>query len=877
MPRPSIGERVYRRMLRIYPREFADDYADEMTGLYRDCVREEGAARVWLALLADLAHTAPQQQFAALAQDLRHAWRTWRRTPVLAAAAILTLTLGVGANVAVFSVVHGVLLRPLPYPQPERLVELFEDNRRTNAPFFRVSLLNYLSWVERARSFDAIAAFLGTDLTVTEGGDPERLAGSEITASLFDVLGVAPIAGRPFGRDDEQPGAAPVALIAESLWRRRFGGDPHVLDRSIVLSGTPHRIVGIVPSGFREVGRAQIGLAGAAQIFVPMTMNTRQSRGNHVLRVVARLRQDISVQQARNDLQTIAAGMEDEFPETNRGWSASVVPLQDSMLDRPVRLSLLVLLGAVGVVLLIVCANVANLLLARAVARQREIALRTVLGASPVRLARQLLTESVALAIVSGACGLAAAWFSMRTLVTFIPPGVPRVDEIGLDATVLGFSLGVSLACGLFFGAVPAVRASRVTGLAGLTQSGKAILGSSRAALRHGLVVAQLSLATMLLVVAALLLQSFVRLQDVSLGFDPQDVLTVRLSLPRVNYPDAARTHAFERTVLQSIEALPNIRAVGLMTSAPFAPGVRRSVSLRDRASVNASPDSGISAVEQVVSADVFRALGTRLVSGRPFGAQDYTGSRLVAIVSDRLARRLWSDGQAIGRVLEFDGLAHEVIGVVGDMRGNDGAGLRGGGRDREPPPVIYRSAAQFPQNTVALVVRTDDEVSAVLPAIRTTIGALDPDLPLQDVRRLEEWIAESAAQPRLTASVAGTFAVVALLLATIGIYGVVSYSVGQRTQEIGLRMAMGAARTSVLGLVLREGATWAGAGIALGLLGAWAISRALAGLLFEVSARDPITFVGTACGLSAIAMLACALPALRATRIDPIIALRGD
>ena len=814
---------------------------------------------------------------STLVQDVRHAWRTWRRTPVLALAAILTLALGVGANTAVFSVVHGVLLRPLPYSDADRLVEVFEDNTRAGGgPFFRVSLLNYVSWVERARGFDALAAFSGRDFTVTEHGDPERILGSAVTPSMFKVLGVVPIIGRPLSGEDEQPGAPPVALLAESLWVRGFGGDAAVVGRSITLNGARYRIVGVVPTAFREVGRTQIGSAGAAQVFVPLTMDTAQSRGNRTLRVVGRLRSRISLDQARGEMHRLAAGMEAEFPATNRNWDVRIERLHDSMFDPRVRVSLLVLLGAVGVLLLIACANVANLMLARATSRQRELALRAALGARPARLARQLLTESVSLAMVGGACGLTVAILSIQSLRTLIPPTIPRVDEIGLDMTVLGFGLVITFACGLFFGMAPVTSGARVNLLSALTQSGRGVLGSSRERWRHGLVVGQTALATILLIMAALLLQSLVRLQQVPLGFEPGGVITARLSVPRVKYPDAAATLAFHRTLLGSLETLPSVRAVGLMTSAPFAPGVRRGVTLRDRAAPGVRSDATTSAVEQVVSADLFRALGVKLLAGRELGAQDQPGSPLVAIVSEGLARRLWADANAIGRVLEFDDRRHEVVGVVEDIRGSDGT-ARGGGLDRDPNAVLYLSSAQFPQNTVSLVIRTDAQLETILPAIRRAVREIDPALPIADPRRLDDWIAESAAQPRLTTILAAAFAVTALFLTAVGIYGVISYAVSQRTQEIGVRMAIGAARTSVIGLVLRGGMTSAGGGIMLGLLGAWSLSRAIASLLFDVSAADPLTFALTALALTGGAGLACTVPAIRATRIDPVIALRGD
>src|SRR5262245_13357513 len=650
----TIGERVYRRLLRLYPRDFADDYAHEMTRLYRDRVRGEAPASVWLALLADLVCTAPREQISTLVQDVRHAWRTWRRTSMLALAAILTLSLGVGANTAVFSVVHGVLLRPLPYPDADRLVEVFEDNSRAGGgPFFRVSLLNYLSWVERAQSFEALAAFNGRDFTLTEHGDPERIFGSAVTASLFKVLGIAPIVGRSLTAEDENPGAAPVALLAESLWSRAFGKDPAVIGRTVTLNGVRHQVIGIVPTAFREIGRTQIGSAGAGQIFIPLSMDVAQNRSNHTLRVVGRLRRQVSLDQARDDMRRLATHLEAEFPATNRNWSVWIERPQYSMFDPRVRLSLLMLLGAVGLVLLIACANVANLVLARATSRQRELAVRAALGARPARLARQLLTENVSLAVVSGICGLAVAGVSMQALRTIVPATIPRVDEIRLDGTVLLFGLFITTACGVFFGFVPAMRGARASLVPALTQNGKGAIGPSHQRWRHGLVVAQTGLATMLVVVAALLLQSLVRLQQVPLGFEPGGVLTARVSTPQVRYPDGPATVAFQQRLLRSLETLPSVRAVGFMTSAPLAPGIRRGVTVRDRAMPGRSSEAPASAVEQVVSPGLFRALGVPLLAGRVFGAQDRAGSPLVVIVSQSLARSLWANADAVGRVLE--------------------------------------------------------------------------------------------------------------------------------------------------------------------------------------------------------------------------------
>lgn len=871
---PSFGERVYRRLLRLYPREFADEYGNEMAALYRDRAREQSRLSLWLELLVDIARTAPREQLSMLMQDVRHAFRVFKQTPVVTGGAILTLALGVGGNTAVFSVVHAVILRPLPYPDPDRLLEVFESNRAGTT--WRVSPLNYLSWAERTQTFEALAAFNGGSVNLTDRGDPERLISSAITASMFRVLGLAPIAGRPLRADDERPGNNRVALLSELLWRRSFGSDPSTVGQSITLNGERYQVIGVVPRAFRDVGRIQISSAGDPEIFVPLTIDeARENRGNHTLRVVGRLRPGVSIERAGAEMHAIAAAMEQEFPGTNRGWGVRLEAVHDSMFDAGARPSLFVLLGAVGVVLLVACANVSNLLLARGMSRQRELALRAALGASRERVVRQLLTESVCLAVVSGTCGLLVSVLALRGLRSLLPPTLPRVNEIGIDTTVLGFGLLVSALSGLFFGVVPAFRATRVDVLPALDQSGKGVLGASRAALRQGLVVAQMGLATMLLVLAAVLIQAFLRLQDLPLGFEPEGVMTARISLPNAQYPDASRISSFYGRLLQSLEGVPGVHAVGVGTSAPFTTGVRATASVRPSTSTSAPLDAQPTAVQHVVSPDYLRAVGAPLLAGRFFGAQDRLGASLVAIVSESFAHQAWPDRSPIGQTLEGDHQQYTVVGVVGDMRGLSGQGARGGGLEREPQAAVYFPAAQLPERAMTLLVRVSGEPSAIVPALRDAVQQIDPAQPIYQVRSMEDWLGESAAQPRLTTMLAGAFALTALLLAAIGVYGVLAYSVGQRTQEIGVRMAMGAQRWQVLLLVLRGGITSAAGGIALALAGALALTRVLASLLFEVPARDPITFAAVGAILVLVALAACYIPAARATRIDPTFALR--
>lgn len=803
-----------------------------------------------------------------LGLDVRHAFRLWRRAPVVTAGAILTLAIGVGANTAVFSVVHGVILRPLPYPGSDRLVELSETNLPRNLFSFSVSALNYLSWSGRSRSFEALAAFQSINLTLTGAGDAERLPASAVTSSMFRVLHLAPIVGREMRAEDEQPGAERVALLAEPLWRARFGADPAMVGRSITLSGEPHRVIGVVPPEF-AVSRSQ-----GAQVFVPLVIEPeRERRGNHTLRVVGRLRPGASLGGAREEMRAIASAMEQDFPESNRDWGIRLETLYDTMFDERLRRSLLVLLGAVAVVLAMACANVANLLLAKAATRRRELALRAALGAGRGRLVRQLLTESVCLASVSGACGLAVSYLGVEWLRPLLPPTLPRIDEIRVDAVVLTYGLLVSVVGGLLVGIATAVRATRGDLLPGLTQSGRGFAGSPAAPLLHGLVVAQMALGTMLLVGAALLLQSFLRMQLVPLGFDPAGVMTARISLPQGSYRDPGRTSDFYDRLRQAPERRPQVRAAGLATSAPFTSGVRAMASVRDPS----SSDAGVTAVEHLVTPGYFQAAGIPILMGRSFLEYDSTSSPPVVVVSQGVGRQLWGDQNPIGRTVSKDERQYEVVGMVGDVRGSDGQGLTGGGPERPPRAAVYFSATQWPQRTMTLLVRVAGDPSGVAPGIREAVRTIDPAQPIYQLRTLRDWLTESSAQPRLTSSLTGVVALVALLLAAVGVYGVLSYSVAQRKQEIGVRLALGAARGQVIRLVLFGGLSWAVVGVAIGLVSAFAFSRVLAAVLFEVSARDPATFAAAGTSLAVVALVASYIPAARATRIDPTIALRSE
>jgi putative ABC transport system permease protein len=869
MTHRTRGERWYKRLLRLYPRDFRDQFGGEMTQLYRDRGREEPWWKLWSSLVVDVARTAPSEHLSILRQDLRHAWRSLLRTPVITLTAVLTLALGVGASTAVYSVVHAALLRPLPYPEPDRLVEMFEDTR--TGPM-RASALNYLSWAERSQRLEAVGAFGNAAFTWTDSGDPELLSASVVTASFFRVLGLQPVLGRALQAEDEHRGAARVVLLGESLWRSRFGGDRQIVGRSITLNGDRYEIVGVMPRAFREVGRAQAVGAGEPQIVLPMIIDpARENRGNHTLRVAGRVRRGVPLEQARDEMRAVAAALAQEFPATNGGCGVRIETLASTTLEPLMRRSLLLMLGAVLLVFFIASGNVANLMLARGARRHAELAVRTALGAGRSRLVRQLLTESGCLAAISGAAGVLVAAATHPIVRALLPPNLPRFEEMGVDAGVLAFGLCLSLASGVAFGAIPAIRASRLDLSQSLSHVGRETPASSRVRLRQILVAAQLALATVLLVGAALLLQGFVRLQRVPLGFDPSDVLTLRISLPGTTYADAPRTAQFYDRLLATLRESGRIRVAAVGMSAPFAPGVRASF----------APPPGVSATEvgaeHIVSGDYFRVLGMPLLAGRAISDTDHAGSSAVAVVSQRLARTFWPNANPLGQKIDRGGSTYEVVGVVGDVRGSDVQGPRGGGPDREPRAAVYFAAGQLPQRSMTLLVVPAGQPADVIAGVRDAVRQLAPTLAVPQVRPLQAWVAESMASTRLTTSLAGLFAVTALLLTSVGIYGVLAYSVASRTREIGVRMAIGATRRRVVWLVVREGMTWALAGIAAGLIGAFAAARLIATLLFEVSAHDPVTFaiVGGVVGLAALA--ACAIPAGRAVRIDPTIAMRTE
>jgi putative ABC transport system permease protein len=793
--------------------------------------------------------------------DLRYAIRTLRKAPGFAAAATLTIALGIAATTLIFSVVNAAILRALPYREPGRLMRVAEKNDKLNLPLFATSVLNYLSWKEQTRSFESLAAIGYGSFNLVGRGEPEQYAGNTVSPSIFPVLGIQPVAGRAFREGEDRPGGARVAMIGEGLWRRRFGGDPSLIGATLSLNGIDYTLVGVAP--------ASLPLLTNGDVWIPLIIDPgREARLNHTITVVGRLRRGVSFSQAQAEMDTIVARVGAQYPEV-KDWGVRLQTFRDLFVSDRLRTALWVMLGAVGCVLLIACANVANLLLSRAVARQREIAVRVAVGAARGRLVRQFLTESLTVSLWGGGAGMVAAVLAIRALNRNLPPNLLPVREIPVDSTVMLFACGVTMAAGLLFGLAPAWYAVR-TDLNQLLKQGMRSAGGGRSLVRSSLVAAELALATVLLIGAGLLIQSLRQLQRVPLGFQPENLLTFQLTPPASHYPDVARGWAFYRELLTSLKALPGVQGAAISSGIPMGAG-----------SYNTSPGSAegssllpvgasIPIEWRIASPGYFDAMGIPLLRGRTFSDRDDGNAPPVAIVSPETVRKLWGDQDPLGRAILLTGSRrYTVVGVAG--------GVRSTALDREPAPALYIPSSYRLAPLMDVVVRTQARPDALMPAVRRKIHELDPEIPLSNVRSMEQWISSSAVQPRLNAALLGVFACMALAIACIGVYGVLAYSVTQRVREIGLRMALGAQRGAVLALIVRQGMAIGLAGIGAGLAGSWALSRALATLLFGVRMRDPLIYTAVAAILAVVSLAACAVPACRAARIDPMSALREE
>ncbi len=813
----------------------------------------------------------------AIFQDFRLACRALLRQPGFAVVAVLTLGLGMGATSAIFSVFRAVLLSPLPYSEPDRRVMVW--SRWTGWDKTWVSPAEVRDYRERARSLQAVAAWSTGQANLTGSGNPERVGAGQVTANVLDVLGAVPLIGRGFrdGEDATGDGAA-VALVGHGLWQRRFGGDPGIVGRTIQLDGRSVVVIGVMPEGFRLPTDFREDFAEPSELWTPLVLDPDpENRGNHGLYAAATLAPGASVGQANGELKSITTALtrEGKYSEAMR-FEAIAVSLTDEILS-PIKPALWLVSAATIFLLLIACANVANLLLARAESRRREMALRTALGAGRLRLLRPLLAETLILASAGAALGLGIAFGGTRMLAAANLSAIPRASEARIDVTVLAFAALVALVTALVCSVVPALRASTVE----LTDSLKdgaqsATGGSARQRMRSTLVIAEMSLAVVLLVSAGLALRSLWALRQVPLGFDPDRVLTLRLSLPQASFAEPVRVEAFYQRLLERVRTVPGVVAAGAVRSLPLAATIGDWG--LDIDGYVESPGRNAKGDWQVATDGSFEAIGERLVAGRVFTAADRADTMPVAVVNETMAKKYWADGNPIGRRIRMGSPTRPwitVVGIVGDQQHNGvGATVK---------EKFYRPHSQFSQSTqfairdMTLVVKSTGDPLDLLPSIRHEIAAIDPSLPIAAVRSMNDVVSGAIAAPRFTGWLLGLFAVTALTLAAVGIYGVLSYLVNQRTREIGIRMAVGAGPGEVVRLILGRGLGLAMAGVAIGLVAAFAASRVMATLLYEVEPRDPATFITVPAVLTVVAVVASLLPALRATRVNPIVALRSE
>jgi putative ABC transport system permease protein len=808
----------------------------------------------------------------ALWQDLRYGARSLFKQPTFTIVAVITLALGIGANTAIFSVVHAVLLQSLPYPDADRLVMVWETRRSNPGGQNVINMANFFDWKEQNRVFEDMAAFRDTSVNLTSDGAPEEIPAQSATTSLFNILGVKPILGRTFAPDEGAPGQPGVIVIGFGLWQRRFGGDPQIIGRKLILSGNEVTVIGVMPADFKWSVSASSLPTEMAEIWLPWQVEeqNRQRRGRGAL-AMARIKPGVSLEQAQAEMSAVHSRIERQYPEFNAGWGVNLVPLRAQFAGK-IRLALLALLGAVGMVLLIACANVANLLLARSSARQREMAVRAALGAARGRIIRQLLTESLLLAALGGLAGLTLASWGSDMLVALAPPDLLNLPQVRLNAAALGFTLGITLATGIIFGLAPAFDATRLNLCESLKEGGKSAGGRRAQRLRNSMVVLEVALALVLLVGAGLFIRSFARLQGVDPGFDAHNVLTMRVSLPRRKYDDDQKRVAFFRRAVAQMQALPGVESAGAVNSLPFAAfhsGTSVDIEGRPLLPVAQKLKTGVI----VTDANYFGAMRIALKRGRLFTDQEAAAMRHVVVINEMFARQHFPNEDPLGKrvtiYMKDDNQPCEIIGVVSDSKHMN--------LDAEVRPMAYWPHPELASSGMTLVIRTRDAAAAVTSSARNVIRTLDPEQPVADARTMESLIGTSVSRARFNTLLLTIFAIVALLLAGVGIYGVMAYSVAQRTREIGVRMALGARAADALWLVVRRGMALSFAGVAIGLAASFALTRLIKALLFDLSATDPLTFAGVSLLLALVALLACLIPARRASKVDPMIALRCE
>jgi predicted permease len=795
-----------------------------------------------------------------LRQDVSCARRALSSSPGFTAVAILTLALGIGANTAIFSVVNAVMLRPLPYPRADRLVRIWESNPDLGRPLSSVSDPNFLDWRAQARAFSALAASQGTRFTLGSNQRAEIVDGARVTTDFLTVLGISPVLGRNFTPDEDGPGTnVRVAIVSDGLWRRALGSDASTLGRQISLSGNLYTVVGILPPAFRWED---------ADVLVPLPLPER-ARGDHQIQVIGRLDEVATLERAREELAAIASKLSRQYPDSNRGWSVRLVPFREWLIPPPVRASLILLLGAIGVVLLIACANVASLVLARAAARQKEIAIRVALGAGRGRIVRQLLTEALLLSMAAGGAGLLLGAAATRLLVTYGPSSVPRLEETSMDLRVLAFGLAISTLTAAIFGLVPALQLSRAAPAAALQDAARGSSGARPHRVRSILTVAEIALSVILLIGAGLLVRSVWQLQQIDPGFEAAPSMMARIGFADAGFEPYARRAFFERA-LGEVQALPGVVAAAASSGVPLA-GLDLNTEVQTPAAAAAGREP-TGAAWVLVTPGYFAAMGIPL-RGRDFAWRDQASEALTIVISESLAREYWPDRNAIGQPIvlgSFGNRTWTVVGVAGDVRQ---AAL-----DSEPRPTVYYSAAWLGIRTpMSIVWRSALDPASHAADVRAIVQRIDSSAALFEVAAIPDLVANWFGPRRFNMYLLGIFAGVALVLAAIGLFGVTAYLVSQRTREIGVRLALGADRRDILRLILGRGMALAATGALAGLAAALWLTRLMQSLIFSVSTTDPVTFIAVPIVLVMVALLACYLPARRATRVDPVVALRCE
>jgi putative ABC transport system permease protein len=801
-------------------------------------------------------------------QDIRYAFRMMFKNPGFTLVALLTLGLGIGANTAIFSIVNTLLLRPLHYGNPERIVMVWQDyTKRTGREREWTSPDTFFDWRNQNQVFEGISV-LDAWLPTIISDQPEQLPGALVNYNMFSILGVQPALGRNFTKEEDVPNGPRVVILSDGLWKRKFASDPNVIGKTLPINGEQFNIIGVMPSDF------EFPMEPTAQLWTTMQVDSTNScgRGCITLRAIARLKPRVNLQQAQSDMNVIAKRLEQQYPEYNSGVGITLIPLQEQLTE-DIRPALLILLGAVGFVLLIACANIANLLLARASKRRAEIAVRSALGASKLRLMRQLMTENMLLALIGGTIGILFGIQSVQILIALLPDDLQIIGlkNIGIDATVLGFTLALSLITGIIFGLLPLIQFGDPGVAETLKEAGKNRASAGGGRVRSILVVSEVAFALMLLVGAGLLMKSFLRLTNVNPGFRAENVLTMQLNLPENRYPEREQINAYLFQLIEKVQQLPGVMNVGTTSTLPLSGNGTDTHFLIEGQSEDKSQNQGV--WYQMISKDYLQTLGIRLLRGRYFTDQDGAEAPRVLIVSESFAKRYFPKGDAIGKRLNFNKPANpvwrEIIGIASDVKHF--------GLDREIPIALYFHQKQSASPFVTLAVRTTGDPLNLAGEIRSQVWSLDKNLAVSDVQTMNQVVARTVSTPRITLILIATFASAALLLAALGLYGVISYSTAQRTNEIGIRMALGAERRHVLKMIVKQGFVLAAIGVVIGLAGAFALTRLMDRLLFGVEATDPQTFIAISVLLAVITLIASYIPAHRASKVDPVQALRYE